>query len=362
MKHTQIRAAIGALALTLCCAAQAQSSVQLAGQLGGGLTDYNHQGSADGNSKQLTDNLMWSSWLRFSGTEDLGDGLRAIFRLETGVNIDTGTQATPAKFWNRQSWVGLQLGQAGTVTVGRLFHAATDRAIRTFDVLQVGGSNLHVVPLALFGVNRFAGNDTRTDNAVKYRLSVPDVVEFGASVAAGEGVSGRSYSADIAHTAASYDIGATYVSFDAATQVAGSTPKHKVAGFGGNVKFGPVQPYLAYFDSSLDATVAGRPTQKNRIVDAGLSWNVVPLFTLKAAYYHDKGTSVNNVLGRDGTKETFVLVGYYNVSRRTELYATVFENRFKGGYLLDPINIAALNRAPTATSVSGVSAGIRHSF
>src|SRR5258706_8051460 len=305
--------------------AQPPSRLQLSGQLGAGLTYRNRQGVADAATKELTDNLLATSWLRVSASEDLGNGMRAIFRLESTVSMDTGsaggTGVGGTKFWNRQSWVGLQLGRAGTVTLGRQFHAAIDRTIRTFDAFAVGGSSVHVLPLGLFGVNRYAANDSRADNSVKYRLNVPGVLDFGASVAAGEAVSGRSHSADIAHLGDRYEVAAAYVHIDALARVAatGLLPAHSVWVVGGNATFGPIQTYLAYFDSKLDSTAASGKTQRNKIIDVGAAWTVAPPVILKAAYYHDKGTSLNGVTGRDGTKQTLVVAGYYLLSKRTEL-------------------------------------------
>ena len=232
MNHRHFRAALSAISLSIIgVAASAQTSVTLSGQIGAGVGVTNHQGAGNGNLTSVTDNVMHASLIRFGGVEDLGDGWKGLFRLETGVNADTGTQAVPGKFWNRQSWVGLQMGQAGTVTLGRQFSASTDRAIRTFDVNNLAGSGLAATPLAIIGVNRFAtaavngaGLDTRNDNSVKYRLSVPDVVEAGVSVGAGEGATttGRNYSFDLAHGTADYDIGLMYVNYDSGSWPTGS--------------------------------------------------------------------------------------------------------------------------------------------
>ena len=56
-----------------------------------------------------------SSYLGFKGTEDLGNGLKAVFQFESGINFDaaTGTWA------NRDSFVGLS-GGFGTVVAGNL--------------------------------------------------------------------------------------------------------------------------------------------------------------------------------------------------------------------------------------------------
>jgi predicted porin len=57
-----------------------------------------------------------SSYLGFKGSEDLGNGLKAIFQFESSVNFDnaSGTWA------NRDSFVGLSHDKAGTVVFGNL--------------------------------------------------------------------------------------------------------------------------------------------------------------------------------------------------------------------------------------------------
>ncbi len=215
---------MGGVALCCAAAASAQSAVQVYGQIGSGLTYAKASGSGapTSTSTQLTDNIMAASFLGFSGTEDLGGGLRAAFRLESALAPDTGTSggngAGGNRLFNRQSWVGLGY-QASMLTLGRQFHAGTDRVIRTLDVNQVAGNGIVTVPLALFGVNRFAANDNRVDNAVKYRFNAPGVVDAAVSYGMGERVhgiagtppaSGDSYSVDVAHGTQAYGIGGFY--------------------------------------------------------------------------------------------------------------------------------------------------------
>ena len=358
--------------LALTTAAWAQTStVQIEGNVGAGLTYKNHQ-TGSSTLKEVSPNLLVASYLRFGGSEDMGGGMKAIFRLESSLNMDTGTPggngAGGNKFFNRQSWVGLDMGSAGTITLGRQFHAATDRAIRTFDVYNVGGTSLHNTPLALFGVNRYAGNDTRVDNSIKYRFGRPGVIDFAVSYGFGEvgGSSslGRSYSAEVSQTTAAYSIGASVVSFNAPALVAttGFMPKHDLVSVGGNVKLGDFRPYAAYYKSKLDSTTAGRLTQNNDILDLGLAWTGYSQFQFKGNYIDDKGTSLNGLAGRDGHKKTLVLSVEYFLSKRTALNAALFNNRFSDGYKLEATNLAALARDPASSSVSGWSAGIVHAF
>lgn len=364
MNHQPLRCAVAVTALSAAFATWAQdSTVQISGRLGSAATYFNHQ-TGRGSLKTLGDSLLAGSYLRFGGREDLGGGLAAVFRLESGVALDTGGAGSSTKFWNRQSWVGLQLGKAGVVTLGRQFHTGTDLAIESFDVYQLAGSGSHMVPLALIASNRYSANDTRVDNSIKYRVAVPEILDFGASVGAGEGVIGKSYSADISHHGSNYELGAYYMQFDAPTRIAstGALPREKIWAVGGNLKLGSVRPYLAYYDISLDSTVAGRPAQKNKLTHVGVHWSAASQVSLKLAYYDDKGTSLNGIAGRNGKKQTVIASAEYLLSKRTNLYVAAFQNRFTNGYKLETLNITALNRDPNASLVTGYSAGITHRF
>lgn len=60
------------------------------------------------------------SRIGFRGTEDLGGGLKAIYSLETGINVDDGSAAQGGLLFGRQAFVGLS-GNFGTVTAGRQY-------------------------------------------------------------------------------------------------------------------------------------------------------------------------------------------------------------------------------------------------
>jgi len=381
--HTKHHLALGAIALACAAGACAQSSVQIYGQVGAGMTYQQASGPTTKQSvTSLDDNLMWTSFIGFTGSEDLGGGMRALFRLESGLTPDNGgdgktvgSGATASyKMFNRQSWVGLQWA-GGTITLGRQFHALTDRVVRTLDVNRVGGLDVRVVPLALFGVNKYNGQDNRVDNSVKYRFNLLNVIEGGISYGADEKVRGSgmpsvapvvgaSYSADLAHVTSKYEIAGGYIHYDAPNGIRNGTftPAKSLWSLGGNVRMGSFRPYLAYIDSRFDNATTG-VAQRNKIVDAGLSWTPAATpFTVTMAYYCDKGTTLNGVSGRDGVKQTFVLSGFYALSKRTELYTAYYQNYFEDGYLLEPTNQAALGRSATQPRAQGLSAGMRVSF
>ena len=79
-----------ALAASACCAqSSAQSSVTIYGILDAGITHVS--GLKGGSIKQLSSGIMDGSRLGFRGNEDLGGGYRALFTLESRLEVDTGT-------------------------------------------------------------------------------------------------------------------------------------------------------------------------------------------------------------------------------------------------------------------------------
>lgn len=59
------------------------------------------------------------SRLGYRGAEDLGGGLKAVFNLESGINIDTGSLMNAGRMFGRTSTVGLSSAGYGTITAGR---------------------------------------------------------------------------------------------------------------------------------------------------------------------------------------------------------------------------------------------------
>ena len=102
-------------------AAQAQSSVQVYGLISAGI-GY----TSDENGRNLTHALSGTNQnprIGFRGQEDLGNGTKALFVLENGFNVMTGTAAQSGRLFGRQSFVGLSSNDKGTLTLGRQYEA-----------------------------------------------------------------------------------------------------------------------------------------------------------------------------------------------------------------------------------------------
>ncbi len=113
-------------ALAASSAAMAQSSVTLSGRVdaalysemtGVGAAEVTQTGLGNGGDYGLTG----SRWA-LSGTEDLGGGLKAMFKLENRFNIDTGTSAGG---FGGDAYVGFA-GGFGKVLLGRTYTAFDD--------------------------------------------------------------------------------------------------------------------------------------------------------------------------------------------------------------------------------------------
>ncbi|MDZ4317085.1 MAG: porin, partial [Azonexus sp.] len=118
MQKKIIALAVAALASS---AAFAQSNVTVYGivDVGGLYQD----GQVGKNQFSVNSGVLSTSRLGFKGVEDLGNGLKAVFTLEYGLNVDAnagiGGTVTSTSTNARQQFVGLT-GGFGTVIAGRL--------------------------------------------------------------------------------------------------------------------------------------------------------------------------------------------------------------------------------------------------
>lgn len=173
MRTTLIAAAVlGALSAT----AFADGSVQLYGQVNvvGTYSDNGLNNGTASTKKLSIDQGNTPSRIGFKGEEDLGDGLKAWFQIETRVNTD---DAANSNFASREGWVGLQ-GDFGKVGLGRGKTPYTNLA-DTFDGLVDGARNL-----AIYSPDNLINN--RHNNAIRFDSASFSGLTFAAMYATGE--------------------------------------------------------------------------------------------------------------------------------------------------------------------------------
>ncbi|MDR0529665.1 MAG: porin [Zoogloeaceae bacterium] len=109
-----------ALAALASGAASAQTNVTVYGLIDVG---FSHRGDNitphTSSQNKIDDGVSSGSRLGFKGTEDLGNGLKAVFTLENGFGADTGTLRQSGRLFGRQIFLGLT-GSFGTAIAGRL--------------------------------------------------------------------------------------------------------------------------------------------------------------------------------------------------------------------------------------------------
>ncbi|VVE64669.1 porin [Pandoraea captiosa] len=110
------RLCLGFAIAGLCGPSFAQSTVTLGGMINAGVLYVNN--SAGASAWTTTTSQLSPTRFFLAGSEDLGGGNRAVFRLMAPFNIQTGTGSGRA--WN-VAYVGLAKRGIGSLTIGRQF-------------------------------------------------------------------------------------------------------------------------------------------------------------------------------------------------------------------------------------------------
>lgn len=136
--------------------AHAQSNVTIYGLISAGVGYASNQsGSKTWQALSGTNqNPRWG----FKGSEDLGNGTKAIFQLEAGFSVTTGSAAQNGRTFGRQSFVGLSDNKWGTLTLGRQYDSIHDYVGPV--IISSNGVNI--------GDNDNGYNDIRIQNSVKW--------------------------------------------------------------------------------------------------------------------------------------------------------------------------------------------------
>jgi len=161
-----------------CVGAAAQSSV-LYGLLDASAAHVRPVGG-DGMDRLDNGNLQ-RSFIGLRGSEDLGGGLRAVFKLESYLRVDTGNAGRfdGDAFWGREASVGLS-GSFGTTVLGRV---PTPLWLSTI-TFNPFGESIGFSP----SVRQYFGGavlgDTRWNNAISYTNNARDPlrIQFAANV------------------------------------------------------------------------------------------------------------------------------------------------------------------------------------
>ena len=195
----QVKRLAAALVASAPLFAVAQTNVTLYGVVDAAIESAD-TGGAVGRHTNVQSGNQSGSRFGFRGSEDLGNGLKAIFNLEAGVAVDTGAQDSSGLF-QRRAVVGLE-GEFGTVTLGREYSPLAAVAGATDEF----GQGFYGNNLSSFGSGRLT---RRLANSVNYKSASFNGFDLLAAYSAGEKTTGPS--GDLKGIGAEYKMGGLYL-------------------------------------------------------------------------------------------------------------------------------------------------------
>ncbi|WP_425126786.1 porin [Burkholderia cepacia] len=371
MKGGKTGAATGAaIAMLLAGAAHAQSTVTLYGIVDAGVTYTNN---AKGHSLwQFTGGNESGPRWGLIGSEDLGGGLKANFRLENGFNVANGALGQGGRMFGRSAWVGLSGANWGAVTLGRQYNSTQD----ILGSLQMSSF------LAQYSTHPFDNDDInntfRLNNAVKYVS--PTIAGLQANLVYGFSNStgfanDNSWSAGVTYVNGPLNAGAAYArvnhpAVSASGAVAsdnyypasasvfgarlGSAIRQQIWGAGGSYAIGPATLGLLYTGSNFGQATGGALRFNN--YEGSLRYMVTPALMAAAGYTYTQVARASE----SGHYHQVSAGVQYLLSKRTDVYVNGFYQ--KASSSVGQAWIDGTDSASTTTSQVAVVVGIRQKF
>ncbi|WP_370459794.1 porin [Aquitalea sp. LB_tupeE] len=169
MKHKTQLMLLASLSPLLANAAMADdSTVTIYGRI---HADFENTKSGAASTAFSTNKVQNdTSRIGFKGTEDLGNGLKAIWQVESGVAIDDGSSTGSNTWAGRESFIGLSSAQLGTLKAGNFLVAIDDLHYIAGNSFQYAtGISNDATLWANGGSLASGGFDVRAGNSVSYQ-------------------------------------------------------------------------------------------------------------------------------------------------------------------------------------------------
>ncbi len=365
MQKKIIALAVAGLAST---AAFAQSNVQIYGVVDVG---YNRSSSSDTSTfksrNALDSGLQSGSRIGFRGTEDLGNGLKASFVLEYGINVDTGAGGIGNTA--RQSFLALS-NSYGTVAAGRQYTPQYG-LVSKVDPFGAGTAGDVTYGRGVYGMGAAAAPTTiRLNNLVAYVS--PSFSGF--NVIAGYTADGlgdedntlkgaKSADAEIWAINPNYSNGPLFVGLNYhQVKIDAAGYKDRVWDLGGSYDFGVVKLAGVYGQIKNDGLFGATLNHKAKQWMVGATVPVGAAGNVLVSYSRNKIDS--DVAAADGAKASKWALGYtHSLSKRTNLYAVYAKistnNEAEGSF---SVKGGAAIGGGADDYTSGLNLGIRHMF
>ncbi|KWF11060.1 porin [Burkholderia pseudomultivorans] len=369
-------------------AAHAQSSVTLYGIIDEGLLFNNNAGGK--HLYSMASGVMQGSRFGLRGTEDLGGGLKAIFTLENGFDVNTGKLGQGSLMFGRQAYVGLS-SNFGTVTLGRQYDSVVD-FVGPLEAGDQWGGYIAAHPGDLDNFN----NAYRVNNAIKYTSPTYAGFSFGGLYSLG-GIAGQFARNQVWSLGAGYNNGplvlgvgylnartpgnaggmfnngstasAAPVSSPVYGAYANNANTYQVIGAGGAYTFGAATIGATYSNTKFKGFSVGPYVNQTATFNNGeinFKYQLTPALILGAAYDYTQGSKID---GNSAAKYHQGSLGVdYFLSKRTDVYVIGVYQHASGNVLDANGDVvkatAAINGLSGSSTSNQVAArvGIRHKF
>jgi predicted porin len=383
--------------------ASAQSSVTLYGVIDTGLGYQSSSTSlgstSGGRSTVKMINGVWAgSRFGLKGAEDLGGGTKAIFTLEQGFNSATGAQSVNGVMFSRQAFVGVTNDTYGSLTAGRQY-ASYYQVLSPYSPTTwlTGFYGAH--PGDLDGLD----TDFRANNTLLYMSPTLYGFKFSGSYSLagvpGSVNQGSTWTAAVQYAQGPVGVAVGFSRINNSTLGGGPFgPESTTSNAGAQIGVSAItngyqtaqaQQRLAVgaaytFNSQFDITAiysnvqyipgVGSSFRDQAIWNTGgvvLHWKPVTVWDFAAGYSYMRATRANGITSA-ASYQQFNLSEYYNLSKRTGIYALEAYQRANGQTLgtngKSIISATAtlgdgFNSTPSSSrSMVGIGVGIVHRF
>jgi predicted porin len=381
-------AALGAFAGV----AHAQSSVTLYGIIDEGFNINTNSGGK--HLYNLSSGVLQGSRWGLRGTEDLGGGLKAIFVLEDGFDVNTGKFGQGGLEFGRQAYVGLS-SQFGTVTAGRQYDSVVDY-VGPLEAGDQWGGYIAAHPGDIDNFN----NAYRTNNTIKYTSANYNGLTFGGTYSFG-GIAGNVTGNQIWSLGVGYNngplvLGAGYLNARTPAASGGmfnnggtaaaanaavtstvydgfaSANTYQVIGLGGAYTFGAATVGATYSNirfgnlgKTFASPYAGQSATFNN-AELNFKYQLTPALLIGAAYDYTRGVEIAGA-SRAQYHQGALGVDYF-LSKRTDVYLTgVYQHALGDTLNASGDTVAAtadINNLSPSSNQNQFTAriGIRHKF
>ena len=301
------------------------------------------------------------SRLGFKGSEDLGNGLKAVFVLEQGFNIDNGGEADSTKQFQRQSLVGLS-GSFGTVSLGRQYAPGYDFQ---YDAVASSPIGPQAILSGGMGSSIAPNSAARWDNSVAYNATYGAVKarviyamgnDSTSELATSDVTGDDHYGLGLEYANGPLKVGAVYQGIKTRSTLATADDQTEWL-VGGSYNFGVLTLAASYQAANSLGNADG--------IDGDM-WQagvIVPVSTAGNVHVAYGRATVDQAAGCDADSNSWTVAYTHAMSKRTTLYAgynsTTNDNGLAYG-VVDAETVGGLEVTGEDSNVFVV--GMRHAF